>query len=228
MKGYKSARFNYRSSIADVKTVGQLVCESKLSCGKKNRGLPEGEGRTTLLPLRCYSLTCRARSLRTNARPRNRRLRETLRRHRLPWNRRRNCHRRPNNCRFREKRRRNCHRRRLLRTTAARERYDKSVPDSKDSCGSSEPNRMENCEASAPNNLVLDDTPARNFRDSSRRSYRHCCDTSVRSRLACSYPALADRRRRSMADGNRRSTEPPRVHWTQRSAASRMPGRCWR
>jgi hypothetical protein len=104
------------------------------------------------------------------------------------------------------------------------EHYDRSARGSKDNCDSLEPNRMESCETSAPNNLVLDDTPAWSFRDSSRRSYRHCCDTSVRSRLACSYPASADYRRRLMADGNRRSTEPPQVHWSQRNAASRTPG----
>ena len=64
------------------------------------------------------------------------------------------------NCRLREKRRRSCRHHRLLRTTAARERYDKSAPDSKDNCDSSEPNRMESCETSAPNNLVLDDMTA--------------------------------------------------------------------
>lgn len=87
---------------------------------------------------------------------------------------------------------------------------------------------MESCEASAPNNLVLDDTRAWSSRDSSRWRYRHCCETSVHSRLACSYPALADYRRRWMADGSRRSMEPLRVYWTQRSAASRMPGQYWR
>jgi len=247
MKGYKSARFNYRSSIANDKTVGHLVCESKLKLLLKGCGLPEEEGRATLLLLRFYSLTCRVRSLRTNARRKSRRWRnrrrEILRRHRLhgnhrrllanhhpnshrlPWSRRRNCHHcRPNNRRLREKCRRSCRHHRLLRTTAAQEHYDKSAPGSKDNCDSLEPNRMESCETSAPNDLVPDDMTAWYSRDSSRRRYRHCCDTSVRSRSACSYPTWADYRRRWMADGNRRSTEPPRVHWTQRSAASRMPG----
>jgi hypothetical protein len=85
---------------------------------------------------------------------------------------------------------------------------------------------MESCETSAPNNLVLDDTQAWSFRDSSRRNCRYF-EMIVRSRLACSYPASAGRRR-WMADGNRRSTEPPRVHWIQRSVASRVLGRHWR
>jgi hypothetical protein len=84
MKGYKSARFNYRSSIANDKTVGHLACASKLNLTLNGCGLPESEGRATLLLLCFYSLTCRARSLRKNARWRSRR-RGTLRlrRHRL-------------------------------------------------------------------------------------------------------------------------------------------------